>query len=88
METFTVFSDALISAFCAREPYDPVNPMRPHSGHALRQQNLRAGIFDRDVPFVAGYVPVEFVMVLEKSQAVANLVMQVMVRTASVASST
>ena len=75
--TFTELSDAVTSAFCAREPYDPVNSLVRMPVTPVRQQNLRAGIRQRDVPFVAGHIPVQFVVILKKFQAVADAVMQV-----------
>ncbi len=45
-------------------------------GRSGGQEDFRAGVVDGNVPFVAGHVPVQFVVILEKFQAVADAVMQ------------
>ena len=77
MDTSTVLSDALTFGVLRARAVRSREFVGPNAGHALRQQDLRAGVADRDVPLVAGHIPIQFVVILEKFQAVASLVVQV-----------
>ena len=76
MDTFTLFAEVIDVGVLRARTVCPGEFKRADSRHARRQQDLRAGVLDRDVPFVAGHVPVEFVVIFEKFQAVADAVMQ------------
>src|SRR4029077_12864499 len=41
-----------------------------------RQNDVRAGGFEGNIPVIAGDIPIEFVVILEEAQAIANAIMK------------